>query len=391
VVAAKYVVKAQRGYPLWAFLNRRGRESMLAKLTLIVTHDCNLNCTYCYAEGGDFGLAAGAMSKDTAIEAVEHFTSAFNGIGEIFFFGGEPLLALDTIEAVCDKTKTLFEIKRLASMPIFTIITNGMAIKKRFIKLAKEYDFGITVSLDGPALIHNMHRVTKTGKGSFQKVMKGIELLKENNISFSTECTYTKEHWDAGYKPIDIYSFLQSIGAEGIILTEQFDANEIDNSPEGQINTNYKNELFESSVDLFSHAINECMDCGKLNHAGLEKAYDSILKKPKHIKERYCGAGFNNFAVNPTGETYPCHMLNNQQEFSLGNFSEINTPVEIIPKKEKFEECTSCPVKDLCRACPARMYFYNNSKYILPIESECKTIMAFSCIAQHSLTHGAHK
>lgn len=353
---------------------------MLSKLTLIVTHQCNLRCTYCYAEGGDFGLPIGFMSKDTAIEIVNHFMDSFKGINEIFFFGGEPLLAIKTIKAVCNHCKDLFDRKQISKVPVFTLITNGVAITKQFAELAIKFDFGVTVSIDGPADIHDLHRKTITGKGSFQQVIKGINLLKEYGISFSVECTYTRNHWEAGYRPIDIYSYLQSLGARSIILTEQLD---FETNNKSQID--YKYQLYSSGIDLFNHAIKECFYCSKMQHSGLIKAYDSILKKPKHIKHKFCGAGINNFAVNPSGDTYPCHMLNNQHEFSLGNYHDINSPIEILPPKKDFIECISCSVKELCRACPARMYFYHQNKQISPIQSECRTIQSFYYLAMNSL------
>ncbi|MBP2115447.1 radical SAM/SPASM domain-containing protein [Paenibacillus silagei] len=356
---------------------------MLSKLTLIVTHNCNLNCNYCYAMGGDYGLPVGQMSKEEAIKIVEHFWNAFNGIKEIFFFGGEPLLAIDTIESLCIHLKNKVKERKIKELPLFTLISNGTRVNQRFALIAKKYCFDITISIDGPKEIHNTNRKLKSGNGSFDKAIKGISILKKHNIPFSIECTYTKEHIENSHTPLSIYKYLQSFGPNKIIITEQLDAKSeyVNNSSK----EDYKNNLYNSAIELFKHAIDECKSCGTLNHAGLHKSYDSLLNKPKGISQRFCGAGINNFAVNPTGETYPCHMFNNQVSFSLGTFQNVDGPVEIIPKKEDYEACSTCPVKSLCRSCPARMYFYHDSEKIAPIESECKIIMSYSCLAMNSI------
>ncbi len=58
-------------------------------LTLCLTHDCNLACTYCYA-GHE---RAAAMDRDTAAAALQlAFGEVRAGKLQLSFFGGEPLL-----------------------------------------------------------------------------------------------------------------------------------------------------------------------------------------------------------------------------------------------------------------------------------------------------------
>lgn len=47
------------------------RSAPVRALSLAIAQKCNLGCTYCYAEGGDFGAAPKAMSTDTARSAVD--------------------------------------------------------------------------------------------------------------------------------------------------------------------------------------------------------------------------------------------------------------------------------------------------------------------------------
>src|SRR5260370_14793473 len=43
----------------------------LRSLSLAIAQKCNLGCTYCYAQQGDFGGGANAMSIETALRAVD--------------------------------------------------------------------------------------------------------------------------------------------------------------------------------------------------------------------------------------------------------------------------------------------------------------------------------
>ena len=69
-------------------------KPIVKSLCLLVTHDCNLRCGYCFADTGSFGGCRQLMSKETAEKAVEF---AIEGSKkrhnlELDLFGGEPLM-----------------------------------------------------------------------------------------------------------------------------------------------------------------------------------------------------------------------------------------------------------------------------------------------------------
>ena len=77
-------------------------EPIVKALCLHVAHDCNLRCRYCFAGTGDFGHARGLMTPEVGEKAVD-FILAHSGSRkhcEIDFFGGEPLLNMDTVRHV---------------------------------------------------------------------------------------------------------------------------------------------------------------------------------------------------------------------------------------------------------------------------------------------------
>lgn len=95
---------------------------------------------------------------------------AIPGVASFAWQGGEPLLA----------GKPFFEqVVRLqaAYAPPRTVIsnalqTNGTLLDAEWAAFFKQYAFLIGVSLDGPQPIHDKHRVTGSGAGSYQAVMR---------------------------------------------------------------------------------------------------------------------------------------------------------------------------------------------------------------------------
>ena len=76
------------------------RNAPVKALCLNVSHDCNLRCKYCFAFAGDFGLGRKTMSVETAKKAID-FVVKRSGVRhniEVDFFGGEPLMAMDTVK-----------------------------------------------------------------------------------------------------------------------------------------------------------------------------------------------------------------------------------------------------------------------------------------------------
>ncbi|HEU0135519.1 MAG TPA: 4Fe-4S cluster-binding domain-containing protein, partial [Allosphingosinicella sp.] len=64
-------------------------------LSLAIAQKCNLACSYCYAQGGEFGGAAKSMDLETALRSVD-LLLAETRTGEranLAFLGGEPLVA----------------------------------------------------------------------------------------------------------------------------------------------------------------------------------------------------------------------------------------------------------------------------------------------------------
>lgn len=79
-------------------------------------------------------------------------------------------------------------------------MTNLTLITQEIIDFIKKYNVGISTSIDGNELVHNMNRCYRNGKGSYSDVKQSIEQLKLNDIKFgaiqtttSTVCRFIKK------------------------------------------------------------------------------------------------------------------------------------------------------------------------------------------------------
>lgn len=178
---------------------------------------CNINCTYCYVYNmGDRGWREmpGQISYKT-IQAVA------NSLGElsrtqnrpfaVVLHGGEPLLL------GAAKLKHLIMQLRSA-LPDDCAIglqTNGLLITEEILDICSETRTTISVSLDGPRHIHDRHRVGHQGQGTYDRVLQGIDLLR-NHVDSSFIFSGLLAVIDPESDPEEIYVFFKQLGAPGV-------------------------------------------------------------------------------------------------------------------------------------------------------------------------------
>jgi uncharacterized protein len=71
-------------------------------------------------------------------------------------------------------------------------------------------DFLVGISLDGPKDIHDKYRKDKGGFPTFDRVMRGLEILKRTGVEFNTMSTVNKASEGRG---LEVYQFLKSLGS----------------------------------------------------------------------------------------------------------------------------------------------------------------------------------
>lgn len=145
-------------------------------LTLCLTHDCTLRCSYCYA-GRKY---AHAMSRETAELGMEaglaEAARTKRGL-DLSFFGGEPMLEWELLQHC-----RAYLARRAAEMGVrvrYGITTNGTLLSRERLAWLAEHDFLVGLSIDGSPAMHDTNRCYADGRGSHADVAKALELVHE--------------------------------------------------------------------------------------------------------------------------------------------------------------------------------------------------------------------
>ena len=147
---------------------------------------CNLNCKYCFYHSiadardiRDYGFMPLSTLKEIILKVDSYCNGGHCSIG---FQGGEStLVGLNFYKELINYTK---EIKNDTSFS-FSIQTNGTLLNDEWGKFLKENNFLVGLSLDGNKDIHNLNRLDYKNNGSFNKVNKGINILKKYQVDFN--------------------------------------------------------------------------------------------------------------------------------------------------------------------------------------------------------------
>jgi len=147
---------------------------------VVPTRRCNLDCTYCHMYPQP--VNAPAIDNDLQPETIPHIAqfilSSPRRRISIEFQGGEPFLNFGAI------VQTVEEINRLNASQgkeiRFSIVSNLMVSTNEQLKYCKEHNIGVSYTLNGPAEIHDLFRITRTGMGSHANVVRKMELINRN-------------------------------------------------------------------------------------------------------------------------------------------------------------------------------------------------------------------
>ena len=139
-------------------------EGLVKSLCLLVAHDCNLRCKYCFAGTGDFGHDRGLMSNEVGEAAVEYIISHSGNRKncEIDFFGGEPLMNMPVVKHVVSYVRK----REQETGKVFklTLTTNGILLNDETIAYLNDNHISLVLSLDGRKEVHDRMRPNIGGK-----------------------------------------------------------------------------------------------------------------------------------------------------------------------------------------------------------------------------------
>ena len=345
-------------------------------LCLHVAHDCNLRCKYCFASTGDFGQGRKIMPPEIAKKAID-FVIARSGKRhniEVDFFGGEPLMAWDTVKQTVDYARSLEE--KAGKKFRFTITTNGLLLDEDKRKYINENMDNCVLSLDGRREVNDEFRKTVAGTGSYDTIVPKFKALvddRDPNLDYYARGTFTSHNLDfaedvlsiadAGFDRLSVEPVTADPGC-GYDLTE-------DDLPK-----------IEAEYDRLTDIMLERKKEGKpftFFHFMVDLDQGPCVVK----RLRGCGAGYEYVAVTPDGDIYPCHQFVGKDEFKQGSVLDQSFNMEIAQKFAGMNiysrpKCQKCWAKFYCSGgCSAANYNMNhdmNDSYDLGCEMERKRL-----------------
>lgn len=182
-------------------------QSPYSKLT-ITNDSCNLKCSYCLNnyKNPSFPTAAKYDEKLNLVnQLVDQFFKGLlkNGINnaEISFNGGEILLEWPLIENLVKKITHEYADVNTA----YALNTNMTLVNKEIAQFLNNHNFKVFISIDGYKSAHNRTRRYQNGSGSFDDIIRGLEIYREYNTNYFIDAFQgTVEHVDE-FEPGEVY------------------------------------------------------------------------------------------------------------------------------------------------------------------------------------------
>jgi uncharacterized protein len=333
---------------------------------------CNLDCKYCFFlskemlyPGSRFRMADELleeyMRQYIEAQAVPQVTVAWQG--------GEPtLMGVDFFR----RSIEFAEKYKKPDMTIeYTIQTNGTTLDDEWGEFFREHSFLVGISIDGPQALHDAYRVDKGGKPTFDRVMRGLDLLKNHNVDFNVLCTVHAANAD---HPVEVYRFFRDeLGAEFIQFIPIIERASETTLPvanlgwgerPGETRPLYIQEgdlVTERSVQpeqygrfligIFDEWVRR--DVGRVYVQHFDVALGAWVGQPGGvcIFAPTCG---NALAIEHNGDLYSCdHFV--EPDYLLGNIQDVPM-IELVASDEqrKFGQDKQDSLPRYCRECEVR-------------------------------------
>lgn len=183
-------------------------KTPLRLLIIQTTSFCNIDCSYCYLPDKKNRNRLDVNIIPSLVNNLIDCNLLRDELPElpVIWHAGEPL---SVPPSFYEEAFHLFEKYNTTTCELkHAFQTNATLITDKYCEVIKKYNVHVGVSIDGPQFIHDKYRKTRQGKGTFEIVMKGIQLLKKHEIPFSIISVLTSDSLNYAK---EIYDFFMSL------------------------------------------------------------------------------------------------------------------------------------------------------------------------------------
>ncbi|MGB4951046.1 MAG: SPASM domain-containing protein, partial [Rhizobiaceae bacterium] len=212
----------------------------------------------------------------------------------------------------------------------------------------------VIVSLDGTALAHDAARIYRKGKGSFEEVTQGLDLLQEACILTSISVTLGEHNKDHLKTLIDflLERDIYSMGIDPVRIVSE-----------------------ESTPDSLADALIDAIEYARSRNFHISGLWEGVCERLENgAIGSFCGGSGAELSVLPSGEIFPCQS----QPIRLGTLEDLKTRALFTTEAYhqvsmrvvgNLPDCRGCEIEGMCvGGCAADAYateqnLYGRTKY----------------------------
>jgi radical SAM protein with 4Fe4S-binding SPASM domain len=319
-------------------------------LSLVITDDCNFDCSYCYKTKGEAYMPLG-----TAEKAVAFLLPYCDDESYLIFYGGEPLLAFDLIKDVVSfaerKSRSHHKTVR------YSLTTNGVLLSEAMVEFFALHEFLVVLSFDG--LAQEVHRQ----KGTLPKMQSVVERLKLHpRIRLEVNSVFT---------PVSVYRMADSI------------RHLIDlGIPKIRYSLSVKSPWNEVSLRRLESELGFLVEILAEEHARTDRVpVENLTQRLRGPGVFRCSGSKDRLALTPEGQVWGCDLFAEHfkrvenpsilKDYHFGNIDDfIDRHAVIYPEKAPLygqlrtdnfytasTECFICEYLPECGICPMEAAF----------------------------------
>lgn len=296
----------------------------------MLTHACNLACSYCYT--GDKKRVR--MTEAVAARALEAAFARAGRTLQLTFFGGEPLLEPELLCGIAGEAR-----RRAAERDValtLQVTTNGTRLDDALLARLIELDVYVALSLDGTRAAHEIGRPSAGGGSSYAAVRAALARLLAAGRPFDVIMVVDPDnvaHLGEGVRE------LFDLGVPSITLNPNW----------GAAWTDETLAAWQIGYELAAAVALAWWRRGRRVVLQPLAGAMTTLARGRDLAST-CGAGQTSFAVAPSGRVYPCarSVGEDEKRGAIGHIDGWASTDGARAGANRRSECGGCPSHARC-------------------------------------------
>lgn len=317
-------------------IERRNDEAHIFILHFLPTIACQLECGYCFENGGVRmkGMEDGIIAKSR--EWLDNYLTTHPEIDtfRLVLFGGEPLLRKDVVAKALSIFYSLAQEHRLKFWSELT--SNGELLDEETAALLAKYKWlRVQITLDGPQDVHDARRHGRNKRPTFINVIRNIKMLLATDYIQKVDIRISLDLNNADRVP-ELIKYLVTFGAQERINLSLGLIAPTFNKPE-QVRWDEERTLGKKAVEIWRVA----------QELGF-RIPDDFITGP------WCVAiAKHSVILQPNGALQKCFCTAGRSEYDFGTVAETPIQEEYL-KDVRFEQWkrTDQCIEEKCQFLP---------------------------------------